>query len=317
MLKLFSLDLWHAILWMYFLISACSYVSETVGTILTHQKYEADLSDHLFYNFGMIYCDQSYLPDSSSISSCIVELCLGIFSLLIRTAFGAFVFEYLSQITASPPFDDVDTLLERTAYNVVAVSGSVHEQVLKRNPIFGKVYDMNRYVIVPTIEDLYTTGCSTRKKYAILQAEDRKKAAGLFICPLTPVGPHVFESWITSGVARNFEYWKTVDLIILKLHEGGIIKLLRERWIESKNVEEKFEPGVEPINMTEVYLVLIVFGIGWLITLLVFMLENMIYIYFNEQTDISSLEKSKVKPTRRRTKRIGLFNQRSNTFRGY
>nr|XP_012141589.1 PREDICTED: glutamate receptor ionotropic, kainate 2-like [Megachile rotundata] len=133
---------------------------------------------------------------------------------------------------------------------------------------------MNRYVYVDTMQELYDTVCIPEMHYTIFQSEDMKKASGLFVCRLNPVGGPLVESIITSGVALYFEYRRTIDVTIIKLHESGIVNLMKERWIESKNVEAEDEGGAEPINMVEVYLVLCVLAAGWIAAFVVLIFEN-------------------------------------------
>ncbi|XP_076396510.1 glutamate receptor ionotropic, kainate 2-like [Megachile rotundata] len=146
---------------------------------------------------------------------------------------------------------------------------------------------MNRYVYVDTMQELYDTVCIPEMHYTIFQSEDMKKASGLFVCRLNPVGGPLVESIITSGVALYFEYRRTIDVTIIKLHESGIINLMKERWIESKNVEAEDEGGAEPINMVEVYLVLCVLAAGWIAAFVVLIFEKLIFRYYNKSETTS------------------------------
>lgn len=54
-----------------------------------------------------------------------VELWLGLFSCLIRTAFGALLISYMSQTIFIPPFQDLNSLLDETTYDILTLNGSL------------------------------------------------------------------------------------------------------------------------------------------------------------------------------------------------
>ncbi|CAK9801050.1 hypothetical protein ANTQUA_LOCUS2681 [Anthophora quadrimaculata] len=213
MLKLFSLNVWFAVLATYILLSLCSYLSQAVGSKIGHQKSQANLNDYFFYNFGMI-CDQSYLPNSLSKSSSLMELWLGLFSCLIRTAYGALLIRHMTQISTDPPFDNLHYLLTDTSYNIYAVKGSLSDMVFRRTkePNYLLAIKLKRYIGMETEEEVYKTICSPGTQYAVCQSEDIKKARGVHFCRLNPAGTPVFDMWIVSGIARNFRYKRSIDV---------------------------------------------------------------------------------------------------------
>lgn len=64
---------------------------------------------------------------------------------------------------------------------------------------------------------------------------------------------------------------------MLKLYEVGFIKLLKHRWIESKNVEKETLNVTEPIILEQVYLTLMIFIGGLLISFVILLFENIIF----------------------------------------
>ncbi|XP_076163548.1 putative glutamate receptor isoform X2 [Ptiloglossa arizonensis] len=252
MLKLFSREVWYAILIMYFVLSFCSYVSHATDSKITGKKSKTKWSDHLFYNFGMI-CGQSYLPSGLSKSSKIVELWLGLFSCLMRTAFGALLISYMTQTITTPPFRDLESLLDQTSYTILTLRGSLPNAILKISnlTIFKKLRKMKRIKDIDTMEELYKSVCSLSNLNAVFQSQDIKKAAGVYFCRLNPAEVSIQDLWIVSGISRNFSYKRSIDLGILKLYEVGIMQLLKHRWIETKNAEETASNKTEPIIMEE------------------------------------------------------------------
>ncbi|XP_076681471.1 uncharacterized protein LOC143375831 isoform X2 [Andrena cerasifolii] len=282
MVKLFSRRVWYAILTMHFLLSVCSYLSQSIDWKVSRKRSKANFYDHIFYNFGMI-CGQSYLPSGFSKSSRVVELWLGLFSLLVRTAFSALLISYMTRTVITPPFHDINSLLYDTKYKIVTKDGSLPSLIFKlsNESTFKWVRETGRVVYLNSAEKMYKAACSTKSLHAMIQSEDIKMANGMYFCPLNPVGPDVLTAWIVSAISRNFTYKRSIDVGILKLHQFGFINLFWQRWISANNVEETQSIGSEPIVMDQVYLILSVYFCGLLISFAILVVENVTYYYRN------------------------------------
>ncbi|XP_029045090.2 uncharacterized protein LOC114877103 [Osmia bicornis bicornis] len=281
MVQLFGPKVWYAIGWTYLLLSVCSYACQKTAVALTYQKFHVKLSDHIFYNFGVM-CGQNYIPPSLLKSSNLVELWLNIFSTLIRTCFGAIVICYMTKTITVPPFSDLSTLISSSSYHVLLKSGSLpHITLMTADSNAVALRKTKRYTVVETMDELYRMGCSTNKLFTVAQIADIKKANGLRICRLNPVGKSVYTVVVSSGIAWNFEYKKSIDVGIIKLYEVGLMNRLKQYWIESNNVEEEESNEIDPVNMEHVVLILIVFGIGLLTALVVLILEKLTFYYTN------------------------------------
>ena len=55
------------------------------------------------------------------------------------------------------------------------------------------------------------------------------------------------------------------------------MNVLKQRWIDSKNVEEEASNVIEPITLEHVYLILMIFIGGLLISFTIFLFENLIF----------------------------------------
>ncbi|XP_031368089.1 glutamate receptor U1-like [Apis dorsata] len=278
MLKLFSRKVWYSILITYLLLSTCSYLSQAINSIIMRENLKTDLRDHLFYNFGMI-CGQSYFPKNSNKSSRIVELWLGLFSCLIRTAFGALLIGYMSQTIFIPPFQDLDSLLDKSTYDILTLNGSLPYYLFDQKifSVYEKASRLKRYIVMNSIEEMYKTICLSEKLYALYESEDVKMARGIYFCRLNPVGFSLFSSWIISGLSLNFKYKRSIDIGLLRLYEVGIMDLLKYRWIKSKNEEKELTKISEPIILEQIYLILLIFGSGFLMSFIILVFENLIF----------------------------------------
>ncbi|XP_076624631.1 uncharacterized protein LOC143343538 [Colletes latitarsis] len=280
MLKLFSWKIWYAILIIYFLLSICSYLTQTINSKITQTKSSASFHDHFFYNFGLI-CSQSYLPNGSNTSSKIVELWLGLFSLLVRTYFSALLIIYLTKIIPTYPFHDLKSLLNNSSYNIVAVNETLLTFQLLYNNSYQKEIEMNRLKIVKTNTELYETVCSSDKLYAMLETMDVTLTSNPHICPLHTVENPIAIIPIVSGISRNFTYKRSIDIGILKMYEGGIIKEILTYWKDMNN-PRKNEPNIiEPVNLKHTYLIITTFYCGVMISFIIFIFEIVIFHYCN------------------------------------
>ncbi|XP_012145391.1 uncharacterized protein LOC105663067 [Megachile rotundata] len=279
MLKLFSRKVWYSILWMYLLLTVCSYVSQKAGIVLSRRDLIVDLKDHLFYNFGTII-GQIHPWECVSKSARIVNLWMTIFSFFIKTAYNALILNYIWSTTVTIPFDDLHSLVQDTSYNVLTLSGSLPNILFQENlSDHVEVLEHNRHFEAATMEDLFKLGCSREKRWAIYLAADMKKASGLMICRLNPVGKSLFHSYIVSGISWNFEYKRTIDRGILKLHETGIMKMLQHRWLESKNVEDENKFDESESEEDDIYFVISTFTAVILLALAVLAVEYLIFYY--------------------------------------
>ncbi|XP_076624630.1 uncharacterized protein LOC143343536 [Colletes latitarsis] len=274
MVRVFSPNVWYAILATYCLLSFSSYLTQTMDSNFRQTKSNVTFNDHLFYNFGVI-CGQSFVLSVSSRSSKIVELWLGLFSFLVRTAFGALLISYLTQTNTTPPFHDVESLLSDTPYDIVTEEGTYGDMLFKYfgGEPYRTVRILNRHRSYDTTKEMHETLCSGKKLYAMTETDDMKKASGQYICKLNEVGMALHQMDIVSGIAWNFTYKRTIDKGIIKFHEVGIIKRIKDVWIESKNVEETVSDEAEAIIFEQVYLIILIFGYGALISFIIFIFE--------------------------------------------
>ncbi|XP_053985412.1 probable glutamate receptor [Hylaeus volcanicus] len=282
MVKIFSRKVWYAILSTYFLLCLCSYLAQMMESKITRRKLKTSLVDVFFYNFGTI-CDQNYLPSSLSKSLRIVEFCLGLFSCLLRIAFGALLIVYLTQTNNTPPFHDLKSLLDDSSYNILCLKGSMNSAAFKlfNDPTYKKLQRKNRVKYFDTEEEMYKMACAQGTQNAIFQSVDIKMAAGSYICHLNPTGYPLHDGYSVSGISRSFSYKKSIDIGILRLYEVGIMALLKRRWIEPNNVNEFVANETEPIIMEQVYLILLIFAFGMLISFNTLILEILIFYYSN------------------------------------
>ncbi|XP_024889042.1 uncharacterized protein LOC112465634 [Temnothorax curvispinosus] len=215
MAKVFSWKIWCFILVMCLLLSVCSFWSQTILARIGNNCRRSTISDHIFYTFGMV-CNQSNIPNVLVGRSRILEVSLGLFCSILSMAFGALLFIYITKrINVIPPFNNLESLLTDTSYDVVTLEGSIADIMFKLSPSepYALVRTAKRVVVASTVEEMFKLACiKGKKKYTVLQGEDEYKARGKIECKVIPVGQAYFKMWVASGIAKNFKYKRTIDL---------------------------------------------------------------------------------------------------------
>ncbi|XP_012535449.1 uncharacterized protein LOC105836157 [Monomorium pharaonis] len=281
MANVFSWKIWCLILVMHLLLSVCSFWSQMVFARINNTRHSA-ISDHIFYNFGMI-CNQSYIPNVLNGRSRIIETSLGLFCSILYMSFGALLFICIARrIHIMPPFNNLNSLISDTTYDVVVLKGSTGDIALKVIPdqVFAQVRSAKRFVVASTIEEVFKLACmSGKKKYTIFYGEDEYKTIDQTKCYLTPVGESYLKMWIASGIVKNFKYKKTINLGILRLKEVGLWNALISRWLIERHQHTNDVTTTEAIGMDQVSLIIFMMCCGMLIAFIIFISEKIVHAY--------------------------------------
>ncbi|XP_071625819.1 uncharacterized protein [Temnothorax longispinosus] len=281
MAKVFSWKIWCFILVMCLLLSVCSFWSQTILARIENNCRRSTISDHIFYTFGMV-CNQSNISNVLVGRSRILEVSLGLFCSILSMAFGALLFIYIAKrINLMPPFNNLESMLTDTSYDVVILKGSIGDIAFKANPNkpFTLVRTAKRAVVASTIEEMFKLACiKGKRKYTVFQGEDEYKARGKIGCEVIPVGESYFKLWVASGIAKNFKYKRTIDLGILRLKEVGLWNELVDRWLTEKSQRHN-NANIEPIGIEQVSLVILMMCCGMITAFIILIIEKIVYAY--------------------------------------
>ncbi|XP_011699544.1 PREDICTED: uncharacterized protein LOC105456881 [Wasmannia auropunctata] len=276
--KVFSWEIWCFILVMYLLLSVCSFWSQTIFARIRNNCRRSSISDHIFYNFGMI-CNQNYIPDNLIGRSRLIEVSLSLFCSILSISFGALLFLCIAKrYNIIPPFDSLDSMLTDSTYNVVCLKGSLGHIAIKAGvDSFVRIKTTKRFVIASTVEEMFKLACmKDKKKYVLLQSQDIYKTIGQTKCYVTSVGKSLMNMWIASGIVKNYKYKRTIDLGILKLKEIGLWKALTGRWMPEKH-QDMNVVTMEAIQMDQVLLIILVMCCGTIIAIIIFIIEKVVF----------------------------------------
>ncbi|XP_011165372.2 uncharacterized protein LOC105199807 [Solenopsis invicta] len=280
MTKVFSWEIWCLILVMYLLLSACSFWSQTVfARTRNRERRRSTISDHIFYNFGM-FCNQTYIPEDFIGRSRIIEVTLGLFCHMLSMGFGALLFIYLAKrFNFNPPFNDLNSLTTDTKYNIVTLKGSTGDILFKMatSKPYVQLRKTKRIVIASTNKEMFKLICmKDKKKYILVQGENEFKVRGQIGCHVTPVGEYLIKTWVTSGIAKNFKYKRTIDLGIIRLKEVGLWNALTDRWLIEKYRYTRLI-RTRAIRFDQVSLIILMFFCGVITALIIFIIEKIVY----------------------------------------
>ncbi|XP_019882293.2 uncharacterized protein LOC105248793 [Camponotus floridanus] len=285
MAKVFSWKVWCMILFMYIMLTVCSFWSQIILARIENRCKNTNFGEHLFYNFGML-CGQNHIPEDLDGRSKIVEVSLTLFRSIISMAFNAILFIFMTKEIIISPFNDLQSLITRTEYSVVSLEGSIADIAFKViiNTYFVKIREAKRVIIASTLEEMFDMVCSSiNSKYVAFQAEDEYKARNI-VCDLTPIGQSYLDMWIVSGIVKNFKYKRTIDLGILKLMEVGLWDMLKHRWMERKYKDNNNVKTTKMIQFDQVALIIIMMCCGIIIAFIILIIEKIVYAYKLKQS---------------------------------
>lgn len=140
----------------------------------------------------------------------------------------------MSQVVYNPPFDDLDSLYQKTNLKILVLKGSAADITFAVNkvstirdtndftfvcfqssfsmPIFGRLRRSNRLKVLSNLEDLYEKVCLYSNKYVMFDSEDSVALRGATICRVSAVGAAYYLTPVASGVSRGFAKKKIIDI---------------------------------------------------------------------------------------------------------
>ncbi|XP_076625150.1 glutamate receptor ionotropic, kainate glr-3-like [Colletes latitarsis] len=290
---IFERHVWYALVLLILILSLGGYILQTKQyrnskknkTRKQKTKYFT-FNDHVFYTHS-IMCGQGYVPDALYDQNKILSISKSTFAWLILLSFSSNLIYQMANRIVTLPFNNLDTLINKTKYDVLVFRGSmIYEFVEKRVHLskrLPKRYDLtNRFQIVDTTSTMYRKVCDKKKKFAMLENQDKYYIKRRRICPVIPVGKSYFHTWIGFGLTKRFPYKKIINISLLKFHEVGLIDALKDRWFVYKIKYENKIP-FKTIDMEQVYLILCIPCIGTAMSLVILLLENIVFYCQNKR----------------------------------
>ncbi|XP_068985008.1 glutamate receptor ionotropic, kainate glr-3-like [Bombus flavifrons] len=244
-----------------------------------------NFADHIFYTYSIMCC-QGYLPRGFCDQSKILSTSKFVFAWLMLLVFSSSLIYRMTNRTMTSPFVDFDTLLKQSKYNVLIFEGSTIYEFVK-NAIHLPMYESyklsERIFFEKNLSFIYKEVCFDKKLIATLENENEAYLRSKDFCPIVPVGKNYFQTWIGFGVPKRFPYKRSIDTSIIKLHEVGLIDILKDRWMKYRRNNIKRSP-FKKIDINQVYLIFEILFIGIVLSLIILSLENIIFFCRKELT---------------------------------
>ncbi|KAG8040402.1 hypothetical protein G9C98_001216, partial [Cotesia typhae] len=84
--------------------------------------------------------------------------------------------------------------------------------VLPRVNYYLAHWNMMDYTMPVWKNRMTAKACWSKKKYAIIEADDRQQASGMKSCLLVKTGSPIFSTWTTNGIVKGFKYKRSFDI---------------------------------------------------------------------------------------------------------
>ncbi|XP_017763138.1 PREDICTED: glutamate receptor 3.2-like [Eufriesea mexicana] len=288
MITMFAPKTWYVIIILFLVLSVAGYILQ-IAQFRNYEKKERStrrffsFKDHIFYSYSIMCC-QGYLPLAFHNQNKALSISKSIFAWLILLTFGVNLIYRMAHRTVIPPFTSFDTLLNKTKYDVLVFKGSVIYEFVK-NTSHNQLTEFNVHEIserihfVNNANSMYKEVCYGKELYAMLESQDKAFSRSREFCVIIPMGESYFETWVGFGVPKNFPYKYAIDMSIIKLHEVGLIEALKERWLNYP--DEGTRRPFTRIDLNQVYLIFIILVVGTLLSLVILILENIIFFVRN------------------------------------
>ncbi|XP_043269429.1 glutamate receptor 4-like [Venturia canescens] len=289
MIRMFSRQVWCLILLMFVLLSVVGYTIQRKSIKVSgDENSEHGLNDHLFHTFAT-FCSQGDVPESLYRRIKILGFSKKMFAWLLLSAVSSNLISSISHQGVYQPFQNFENLINDTKYNIIAFEGTAFHSILERDlhKLMSNSSYEKRVNYTKSIIELYQEGCSKEKKFAILNSEDVHRSFAGTKCDLVPMGKSYYTTWISAAVSKNFKYRKAFNLGILRIKELGILSRLIGYWNENADSNSNLNVPL-PVNLKQISMILVILCIGILTSGVIFVLENIVYLYHCNRNKVHS-----------------------------
>ncbi|KAJ8688028.1 hypothetical protein QAD02_023823 [Eretmocerus hayati] len=279
MLDLYTPNFWYLIITFYFLLCVLSAWMQFVSNL--HWKNTGERAfvalDHFFYCFAAL-CNQGGELYRIRRNYKMLWLSMSIFSWLIITSFSSQLFIVMTRVDLVPPFDSLKSMFYETDYKLVTEEDTAPFIAFQEEyePIMIKIRDAGRVQYFDDDMPMWEVLCSSDESIVAFHYEEHVKIDERDTCKFGPVGQRYFSICITAGLVKGFLYKKPINYGIIKLHEVGIIKVLKSRWLESRQSSIRQSRPYSPIALDQVYLPLAVYCFGLWASVLLLLTEILV-----------------------------------------
>ncbi|PSN40521.1 Ionotropic receptor 154 [Blattella germanica] len=295
LLKPLSDALWVAVGCIVLLASALLTVAWLYADRGIHRRgteTEYNLTNSLFYVFG-IFCQSAHGLATNSWSTRLVIINSNALGFVVYGAYSAMLFSFLAIRKYQIPFNDIKDLMDDGRYKLGLLTNSAHFLVFTetKDPIIMEAY--KKLVLAekshPTsIEEGLRRVCE-RKHYAYMMLKffEKELRPGLHLsCNYVALPKFSAPTTLGIGCNKNSPLKRVINYHIIKLHEGGLVKLFDERLIPLRFRAPPEEDVTIAASLEKVTTIFIVFLAGIVASIVILLVEICVYRFKNVSAKI-------------------------------
>ncbi|XP_043268100.1 uncharacterized protein [Venturia canescens] len=282
MFSIFTQEVWITLLAFLVTLSLANTITQRILINHRAKKLKSEsIFSYLFYNFATL-CNQ---PGSSAkqarSGANTLNVTIVLFAYLVLAAYNSRLIFSMAQESFAAPFNDLDTLMNKTKYRIVVLNGTIAYHILQSpfaKAIFGRVYDSPRLHVVQHAGDLYTYVCNYPDKYVFLDTDDEVAMRKNMECDVEPVGKTYATTPIASGFSHGFQPSRTIKFWLLKFREFGLLNAMERRYMRPTRRKSRIRHAQSlTIDMDRVSVIFGVLGLGMIGSIIICIAENIVF----------------------------------------
>ncbi|KAK2588125.1 hypothetical protein KPH14_004178 [Odynerus spinipes] len=287
---LFSRSSWSYIVILFVAFSLINFVFQKISRERSGDDAASNfnLSDHFFYTLGAV-CAQGYIPTDYTKKFKILHLAKQIFALLLSNYFGSVLIYHLSTAIQTAPFEDIASLLIDTNYTILTTSKISLRQIIKRqNPTFLEKTGISQRALTDRIhftEDIHwivEKVCLPGSKYAWYGVSRQLVSIPELPCNIMSLKKTRFDFFVTSAMAKNSPYKKTIDIAIMRVREVGLAKYWVQHFYPNNQIWKPSNSFMY-ITLEQVRMIFFILWGGTIASLLILAIERVVFSYHSKR----------------------------------
>ncbi|XP_043267199.1 uncharacterized protein [Venturia canescens] len=289
MFSIFAQEVWITLLAFLVTLSLANTITQRVLINYRAKKLRSEsIFSYLFYNFATLCNQPSSSSNKSPSGSKLLNVIIIIFAYLTLAAYNSRLIFNLAQESFAAPFNDVDSLMNKTSYNIIILNGSITQRIVQTDfgkDVFDRVRKSPRLKVVQRADDLYAYVCNQPNKYVFLDTDNAVAVRKNVECDVEPVGEAYYSTPIASGFSHGFQFSKTIKFWLLKFREFGLLNAMEKRYMRPTRSKLTIRHAQSlTIDMERVSVIFGVLALGIIGSIIICIAENIIFTIDKRKT---------------------------------
>ncbi|KAJ8681101.1 hypothetical protein QAD02_016888, partial [Eretmocerus hayati] len=248
-----------------------------------------------FCAFG-VFCNQGFEIQANFSNHRIWTWSINLLSWILIASYSSQMYILMAKSSLILPFKNLASLYQETDYSLLLVNNLSVSEIFeaRADPLIKKMLHAGRVYRHKSMVHMWEEACLDGRVMPMFKLvhELNTYKENLFPCDLKLVEEVYGSSCVSALVPKNFLFKETLNYGISKLHENGIISAIRRRYQKNDDLVE-MRPYTQ-VEFGHVSLILMVYGFGFCLASMVFMVELILRNRFSlqvsetENMDVSS-----------------------------